>query len=100
MNYDKNKYKHTITFGKTQDGMSCLLEYQIVLARYAEKNKITDKIVNQLAIKGIYEDGDYSIQPLNIGDYSLFTVKYRNSSVSPIYDNLKIAVKEFLKLTN
>ncbi|MHB8292738.1 MAG: hypothetical protein ACYDB5_10750 [bacterium] len=78
--------QHKIIFGKTKDGMGYLLEKEC--------------IAKSLAVKGIYEYGDYSIQPLNIGDYNLFTVKYRTSSVSPIYDDLNAAINLFLKLTN
>jgi hypothetical protein len=58
-----------------------------------------ESIAFQLAVKGIYENGNYSIQPLNVGDYSLFTVRYRTSTVSPIFDDLNDAIAEFLKLT-
>jgi len=58
-----------------------------------------DKIAFILAIKGFYESGDYSIQPIELGDYNLFTVKNRKSPVNQIYEDLSDAINVFLKLT-
>jgi len=59
-----------------------------------------DKIAFILAIKGFYEEGDYSIRPIELGDYNLFTVKNRKSPVNQIYEDLSDAINIFLKLTS
>lgn len=58
-----------------------------------------ESIAMHLMNKGIYEEGNYSILPLKTGEWNLFTVKYRNSSVNPVFDDLHKAIREFLKLT-
>jgi hypothetical protein len=58
-----------------------------------------ENIAIQMETKGIYEEGDYSIFPARIGEYRLFTVKYKASSIGRNYDDMKKAIEEFLKMT-
>ena len=58
-----------------------------------------ENIAIQMETKGIYEEGDYSIFPASIGEYRLFTVKYKASSIGRNYDDMKKAIEEFLKMT-
>jgi hypothetical protein len=67
---------------------------------YAVLNNMTSEIINQLATKGIYEKNNYFIIPVSIGDFRLYTVKYHNNSISPLFDNLQEAINSFLKLTS
>jgi hypothetical protein len=69
---------------------------------YSDIKKInkSDKIIQALEIKGIYEKNNYFIIPVNMGEFKLYTVKYCNDSVSPLFDNLQEAISVFLKLTS
>ncbi len=71
---------------------------------YAEKfdYEVGEKelIMFQLKFKGICERGDYAIFPVRVGEFNLYTVKFRTSPVSPIFDSVDKAVEEFIKLTH
>jgi hypothetical protein len=56
-------------------------------------------IALQLEFQGICERGDYLLLPVRVGEYELWTVKYKNSPVSRMFDSLDKAIGEFLKLT-
>ena len=58
-----------------------------------------ESIALQLKFKGICERGNYAIFPVRVGEFNLYTVKFRTSPVSPIFDNEDEAVEEFIKLT-
>ena len=70
---------------------------------YAEKieHEVGEKesIVLQLKFKGICERGNYVIFPVQLGEFNLYTVKFRTSPVSNLFDNEDEAVEEFIKLT-
>jgi hypothetical protein len=66
----------------------------------SKKINKSDKIIQELKIKGIYENNNYFIIPVNMGEFKLYTVKYQNNSISPLFDNLQEAINVFLKLTN
>ena len=54
----------------------------------------------QLRFKGICERGDYSVYPVDRGDFRLFAVKYNNCPVARMFDDEFEAIREFLKLTD
>lgn len=59
-----------------------------------------EQIMTQLQFKGICERGNYAIFPVQIGEFNLFTVKFRTSPVSQIYDSIDKAIEEFIKVTH
>lgn len=61
---------------------------------------LDETIAMQLSRKGIYEEKDYAISILKIGDYELFTVRRITAPVGSIFNDLSEAVSEFIKLTN
>lgn len=58
-----------------------------------------EQIMTQLKFKGICERGNYAIFPVQVGDFNLYTVKFRTSPVSQIYDSIDKAIEEFIKIT-
>ncbi len=58
-----------------------------------------ESVMLQLEFKGICERGNYVLFPISVGEFNLYTVKFRTSPVSQIYDSVDKAVQEFLKLT-
>ena len=71
---------------------------------YAEKFEYEvgekEQILFQLKTKGICERGNYVIFPVRLGEFNLYTVKFRTSPVSNLFDNEDEAVEEFIKLTH
>ncbi len=74
--------------------MNCL-----VSGGYTAINEV-ESIDIQLRFKGICERGNYSIYPVDKGDFRLFAVKYDNCPVAKVFDDEFEAIGEFLKLTN
>ncbi|MCL4497319.1 MAG: hypothetical protein M1467_04340 [Deltaproteobacteria bacterium] len=71
-------------------------------AAYDSKEGVNEvkSIDIQLRSKGICERGDYSIYPVDKGDFRLFAVKYDNCPAAKVFDDEFEAIREFLKLTN
>jgi hypothetical protein len=70
---------------------------------YAAKNYEVGKkesILLQLEFQGICERGDYALFPVDVGDFKLYTIKFRTSPVSSMYESVDAAVEEFIKLTH
>ncbi len=71
---------------------------------YAERKgyEVGEKelIMLEIEFQGICERGNYAIFPVQVGEFNLYTVKFRTSPVSPMFDNEDEAVEEFIKLTH
>ena len=59
-----------------------------------------ESIMFQLEFQGICERNDYALFPVRVGDFELYTIKFRTSPVSPIFDDIDKAIDEFIKLTH
>lgn len=76
-------------YNKTND---CLL---VGISRYVP---LRDKIAFILAIQDIYKEGCYSIESIKSDGQNLFAIKYKESPVGQMYEDLSEAISVFLKL--
>lgn len=58
-----------------------------------------ESIMLQLEFQGICVRGDFTLLPTQVGDFELYTIKFRTSSVSPMFETADEAIEEFIKLT-
>ena len=79
--------------------MNCAICGGYVENKFEHEVGEKESIALQLKFKGICERGNYAIFPVKVGEFNLYTVKFRTSPVSPIFDNEDEAVEEFIKLT-
>ena len=79
--------------------MNCVMNGGYAKRKFNYEVGEKEQVIMQLELNGICERGNYAIFPVSVGEFNLYTVKFRTSPVSQIYDSIDKAIEEFIKIT-
>lgn len=59
-----------------------------------------ESIALQLKTKGIIERDNWSLFPVDRGEFKLYEIKNANCQIASMFDSVAKAIEEFIKLTD